>query len=352
MTDSPPVPKPAATVVLLRPAATGDEPELLLIQRPATMAFGPGLHVFPGGKVDPGDADPSLTGQSARSAEEAAEILGGNVEPGEALALHVAAIRELHEEVGVHLGDQLAAPAARLWTDRLVPIAHWTTPPFMPRRYSTWFFVADLPPGVDPTFAADEVAAHRWITPTAALELMADGQIAMWVPTSCVLQVLIELGARTAADVAVRLSLARVAPPRVLAESPDLAEISFGAAGGVPGRARSLTIHGQRDLIVVDPGDPSEDVHDAIEAVVDGRGGAIRAIVLTAPDPGHAAGAEGLAIPSEIPILVAPGAGRHLPYATRELVAGERLPCDVDRRVRLGPPGSGRLSVVAPSAGE
>ena len=47
-----------------------------------------------------------------------------------------------------------------------------------------------------------------------------------------------------------------------------------------------------------------------------------------------------------------PGAGRHLPYATRELVAGERLPCDVDRRVRLGPPGSGRLSVVAPSAGE
>jgi hypothetical protein len=68
---------------------------------------------------------------------------------------------------------------------------------------------------------------------------------------------------------------------------------------------------------------------------------------LTATDPDHAAGAEALAIPLELPILVAPGAGRHLPYATVELTDGDRLPADVELLVRLGPPGSGRLEIVA-----
>jgi 8-oxo-dGTP pyrophosphatase MutT (NUDIX family) len=146
-------PLPAATIVLLRPGPDGAE--VLLIHRPATMSFGAGLHVFPGGKVDDGDADPDLTERSARSANEASLALGENVPPIAALALHRAAIRELHEEAGVLLAG----------TDRLSPIAHWTTPAFMPRRFSTWFFVADLPPDAVPVFAPDEVAAHRWVTP-------------------------------------------------------------------------------------------------------------------------------------------------------------------------------------------
>jgi len=74
--------------------------------------------------------------------------------------------------------------------------------------------------------------------------------------------------------------------------------------------------------------------------------------VLTRTDPDHAAAAEALAIPLEIPILVAPGGGRHLPYASHEVGDGDRLPTDVGARVRLGPPGSGRLEVVGGSAGE
>jgi glyoxylase-like metal-dependent hydrolase (beta-lactamase superfamily II) len=96
----------------------------------------------------------------------------------------------------------------------------------------------------------------------------------------------------------------------------------------------------------VDPGDPSDAAVDAILAAVDRRSGAIRAIVLTATDPDHAAAAEALAIPLEVPILVAPGGGRRLPYVPGELADGERLPADTDVRVRLGTPGSGRLEVV------
>ena len=35
-------------------------------------------------------------------------------------------------------------------TDLLAPISHWTTPPIMPRRFDTRFFVAELPVGAEP----------------------------------------------------------------------------------------------------------------------------------------------------------------------------------------------------------
>jgi ribonuclease/clavin/mitogillin len=349
----PPIPHLAATVVLLRPApdATG-EPEVLLIQRPSTMAFGANLHVFPGGKLDPEDRSPDLAATSARSPATAVDVLGANVGLEDALGLHVAALRELAEEVGVELGDD-----ALLRTDLLAPIAHWVTPPFMPRRFSTWFFVADLPAGATPVFEAAEVAAHTWVTPSAALELRAAGAIEMWVPTVSALERLIETGARSAAEVASRLVLGPVAPPRVIEEGPAVVRLAIGAAGGLPGRTGVVTLHGRRELVVVDPGDPSEEAIEAIVAAAARRSGTIRAIVLTAPDPDHAAGAEALAIPLEIPILVAPDAGWRLPYVTRELADGEALPGDVDLRVRLGSPGSGRLALVVaaaadPSAGE
>lgn len=342
-----PAPAPAATVVLLRPAAAGGEPEVLLTRRPTTMAFAGGVHVFPGGRVDAADRDPGLAARSARSPEEAALTLGDNVPPAEALSLHVAVIRELAEEAGVLLEDA----DGRLRTDRLAPIAHWVTPRFMPRRFSTWFFVADLPTGAELVFAPDEVADHRWVTPSAALEQLAGGEIEMWVPTTSVLERLLAIGARTAADVASAIVMRPAPPPRVVEEGEAVVRIALGGVGALPGRVGEAILHGRRDLVVVDPGDPSDEAVDAILAAADRRSGSIRAIVLTATDPDHAAAAEALAIPLEVPILVAPGAGRRLPNATRELADGERLPADTDLRVRLGPPGSGRLEVVAAPAG-
>jgi 8-oxo-dGTP pyrophosphatase MutT (NUDIX family) len=335
-----PEPSLAATVVLLRPSAQG--PEVLLIERPSTMAFAPGLHVFPGGRVDPEDGDRELDPDEA-SAAFAASSLGGNLAPGEALAVHRAALRELREEAGIDLRD----------VTHLAPIAHWTTPRFMPRRFSTWFFVADLPPDAPaPVFAPDEVASNRWLTPDAALDALGDGEIQMWVPTTSVLERLVETRATTAAEVRARLRLDPVSPPQVLEETDVLVRIALGSAGALPGRLGQATLHGRHELVLLDPGDPSDAALDAISAAVERRAGRITAIVLSATDPDHAAGAEALAIPLDVPILVAPGAGRGLPYATREVADGERLPADVELRAVLAPMGSGRLSVVTGSAGE
>ena len=58
----------------------------------------------------------------------------------------------------------------------------------MPRRFDTHFFVAELPHGAEPTFVTEEVVTHRWLTARAALDAMAAGELAMWVPTSATLQ--------------------------------------------------------------------------------------------------------------------------------------------------------------------
>ena len=339
------------------------------------MAFAAGIHVFPGGRVDATDADPRLTSRSSRSAADAARALGDNIPAAPALAVHLAAVRELFEEAGVLLADgdidpgeliasrerllagdglgpAIADLGVRLRTDCLAPIAHWTTPSFMKRRFSTWFFVADLSPGVEPSFAEGEVVSHRWLTPAAALDQLEAREIAMWVPTTSVLERLIETGAATAGDVAARLAFGRSMAPWIVEAGPGLVRLTFGAVGAVPGRMGRASLHGHRDMVLVDPGDPSEEAVATISTVVNEHGGTIRAIVLTGTDPDHAAAAEAVAIPLGIPILVAPGAGRRLPYATREVADGERLPADVELRVALGPPGSGRLEVVAASARE
>src|SRR5262245_32736044 len=201
------------------------------------MAFAPDVHVFPGGRVDAADADPSLAARSVVTAIEAAEALGGDLEPAAALAAHITAIRELFEEAGVLLaetaapGDRVAAARSallagtagfpdvadeldlRLRTDRLIPLSRWVTPPTLPRRFDARFFVAELPEGVEPSFEGDEVAASAWLRPGDAITAMAQGTLPMWLPTSTTLQQLEH--ATSVSQVHERLSPRRLEPVEV-----------------------------------------------------------------------------------------------------------------------------------------
>jgi 8-oxo-dGTP pyrophosphatase MutT (NUDIX family) len=346
-----PPPRPAATVVLIRPGSSGDSTggsEVLLTLRPATMAFAGDMYVFPGGAVDPVDADARLGARSAMSPDEAAAALGGGLSPEDALGRHLAAIRELFEEAGVLLADPDPGHAAvaaaragllegrltladvaealdlRLRTDLLVPVSHWTTPPIMTRRFDTRFFAAELPDGVEATFDPGEVVGHRWATPRAALDAMAAGDIAMWVPTGATLQQLVGVGDLT--DLRGRFAHGPVAAPRVIVERPDLRRIVVSGAGGVPGRTVNTYLVGRRELLVVDPGDPSDAAATAILETAGDLGARIVAIALTSPEPDHAGGAEGLALRLDIPIFGGPTAGRYLPYEIRELPGGQAIP--------------------------
>ena len=83
--------RPAATILLLRDGATGLE--VFMVERHHQIDFAKGALVFPGGRVEPGDADPTLRERCP----------GSDSLSDEALALQVAAIRETFEECGVLL---------------------------------------------------------------------------------------------------------------------------------------------------------------------------------------------------------------------------------------------------------
>lgn len=154
--DTPVAPEASASVILLRDAATG--PETYLLHRHARMAFAASMVVFPGGRLDPGDA-------------------------AAADPVRACAVRETLEETGV----ALAAEDLRDW-------AHWTTPEVEPRRYATRFFVAALPPGQVARDLSGETDRADWSTPAAALAAAARGEIALMPPTQTMLTELAAAG--------------------------------------------------------------------------------------------------------------------------------------------------------------
>ena len=152
----------AATVVLLR---DGDEGlEVFLMRRPMTMAFAPGMYVFPGGAVDEADEAETLfvTGAFGSS-------------------LVAAAVRETYEECGV----QLEATS-------LVPWTHWVTPEIESRRFDTRFFAAKIPPGQRAQSLTDESNHSAWVTPVAGLTEHSRGRMPMLPPTSATLRDLVD----------------------------------------------------------------------------------------------------------------------------------------------------------------
>jgi glyoxylase-like metal-dependent hydrolase (beta-lactamase superfamily II)/8-oxo-dGTP pyrophosphatase MutT (NUDIX family) len=288
------------------------------------MAFAAGLHVFPGGRIEPGDGDPRLVARASGPVDD----------PAFDVAHRIAAIRETWEEVGVLLAD--APPAGlqhgspfldlvenaglTLRTDDLVEIARWTTPRAFPRRFNALFFVAELPSGAVLNPDPREVAAHEWLTPRAALAAMAASEISLWPPTSTTLQRL----ERASSFEAIRAGLARAPEPPIRVEriDPGLLVMTGQSAFGPHGRPANTVLVGHRDVVVVDPGDPGEDFLDAIEAEVASRSGRIVAVALTHVDPGHAGGSEELRARTDAPILAGPGGGASLSWPVTEVDDG------------------------------
>ena len=356
------VPRPASTVVLLRQSRRGAE--VLLTHRPSTMAFGPGLHVFPGGAVDAADRDLATARRLGVDMDWCAAAWAGDLEPVDALGHAVAAIRELFEEAGVLLAqradgsppDALEVEAAhrsgepftalvermglRLRADRLVPLSHWVTPPVaVARRYDARFFVADAADGTGFRLDEREVAGHAWMRPRDAIEALRAGRIDLWAPTSTTLRSI--RAARAAADVRAALApVARAADPVVTRISAGIQRVRVFGAGGLPGRSVDTYLVGRERVVVVDPGDPNEPAADAVVDAAAAGGGRIVAIVVTAPDPGHVGGVVGLALRAKVPVLVGPGVGPEVFSGAPTLVDGDRVELgDVPLTV-VGTPGT------------
>ncbi len=165
---------------------------------------------------------------------------------------------------------------------------------------------------------------------------MADGHLAMWIPTSTTLQQLEFV--RSIDEIRARLSPGRLGEIGVEELSPEVTRIVMPAGGGVAGQPVSAYLVGRRRFVLVDPGDPTGPALDRALEIAASRDGPIEAVALTHVDPDHAAGTEAVAERLGIPVLAGPGGGRPLPYAVRELADLERLDAgDVPLRAILTP---------------
>ncbi len=143
---APTVPRPAATVILLRGGR--DALEVLLVRRNPKSRFMGGAWVFPGGAVDRGEGE----GQGA---------------------LRAAAVRELDEEAGIRISGP----------DELVPFSRWITPPEVKIRFDAWFYLAFEPEGQEPKIDGNEIVGVRWYSPKGALDAFNRGDLFLVFPT-------------------------------------------------------------------------------------------------------------------------------------------------------------------------
>jgi 8-oxo-dGTP pyrophosphatase MutT (NUDIX family) len=146
----PAVPRPAASVVLLRRGGKHADRalEVLLLKRAERAKFMPSVWVFPGGAVDDGD------GQDEARYKACAK-------------------RELEEEAGIALPEN----------EELVLFSRWITPEVVSRRFDAWFFLALAPAHSPPRPDGVETTDAGWFEPAGALEAQAAGEIALAFPT-------------------------------------------------------------------------------------------------------------------------------------------------------------------------
>jgi 8-oxo-dGTP pyrophosphatase MutT (NUDIX family) len=194
--------------------------EVYMLRRKPSMAFAPGAMVFPGGSVDPRDADEQV-GWVGPEAAEWGRIF--DAPPELARALVCAAVRETFEESGVvlagesadsvvadttsdeweadrqalldrsiSLAELLSRRGLLLRADLLRPWSRWITPVIEPRRFDTRFFAAAMPSGQRTRDVGGEAAAVAWVSPADALAAGKRGELRLFPPTAVTLT---ELGA-------------------------------------------------------------------------------------------------------------------------------------------------------------
>ena len=359
MSAHPPVviPRPAATLVVVRDADCGIE--VLLMRRTRDLVFAGGAHVFPGGAVDPADGDPALAAACAGLDDaRASRALG--VDAG-GLAYWICAIRECFEESGLlyayhgeglarldtrpadAFGALVAGRGLRIAADRLDYLSRWITQAGRPRRYDTRFFVAEAPAHQRSMHDGREAVGHDWLAPRAALERHARGEIQLLFPTIKTLELLARFGraadaldyARTPRPMppmAPRTATGRagskllvpgdfayaeigkldpdgkgtasyeIVPGETVGIAPGIRRLTAPNPGAMTGPGTNTYLLGDEasGVAVIDPG-PAIDAH--VEAIVAAAGGPIRWILCTHTHVDHSPAAAPLAARSGAQVM-------------------------------------------------
>jgi 8-oxo-dGTP pyrophosphatase MutT (NUDIX family) len=244
----PVIPRPAATILLLRDGPAGIE--VFMAVRHQGSSFMPGILVFPGGAVDPDDAAPGLLESSGPLPDDAVSRVAGVREVFEEAAFLLARPKgsadlvgqdrferflETHRP-GVCSGDvQFSAVMAQEGLvpaiDLMVPFARWITPVIRKKRFDARFYLARAPEGQVGAHDDRELINSRWTTVADALAAADRREIKLVFVTRSNLSLLAK--SRTV-DEALAAARARtvVAVQPQLVDSPDGPMLRIPAEAG------------------------------------------------------------------------------------------------------------------------
>lgn len=158
-------------------------PELLMIERAATMAFAAGAMVFPGGRIDPGDQalniDPARVAAIRETIEEVGIATGLSPVPDR----HTVARIRTGLAAGHPFADLLASEGLTIDADALIPFARWCPNFRETRSFDTWFFLARAPAGAVATPDTTEAATALWADAPGWLAAADAGRHRLIFPT-------------------------------------------------------------------------------------------------------------------------------------------------------------------------
>jgi 8-oxo-dGTP pyrophosphatase MutT (NUDIX family) len=180
--------------------------ELLMLRRGAGARFMPGVWVFAGGVVDPGDFEAAGDPPEGLEADEWAHRICG--------------ARELAEEGGIEVA-----------ADGLVPWSRWITPEQVPIRFDTRFYLALAPAHCKPEPDGVEMDEVRWVAAADALRAGESGELELSFPTVRHLEMLAPFADAEAALEAAAERVVEPILPRVVGSREAFRVLLPGDAG-------------------------------------------------------------------------------------------------------------------------
>lgn len=165
---APSAPRESAAVILLRPCRDSNEVEVLLQRRHHKASFLASAFVFPGGTADHDEIDPRITAARELFEEAGVLLVRGPTTPERLRAWRTS----LNQ--GTRSFGEIIEEAGPLDLEGLRYFAHWITPSHEPKRFSTRFFLARLPPGQIASTDNAEAVETAWVTPAQALARIAE----------------------------------------------------------------------------------------------------------------------------------------------------------------------------------
>jgi len=320
-TAEPPRARDSAAVILVR--GEGAAVEAYWVLRGDTVGYMPGFRAFVGGNLHRDDATLLIEGAP----------------DGPERTMRACALREVFEETGVLLGvaspgppERVATARARLlagevdfsvlarehdWTfraDVLEFAGRWITPPCTMRRFDTWFFLARVPEGQEPSVVPGELASGEWVSPSAAIERWKRGRDAFAAPILHSLAALAQGPDRL-------IERLREAPERT-GHPVRRIEILWGIVLQ-PMRTRPLPpsthtnayLVGEREMALVDPGSDDREELERLFALLDqleSEGRRLRVVLLTHHHPDHVAGLAAIRERYSVRVAAHPETAKHV----------------------------------------